>query len=506
MAWLFRHLGQLGLATLLLGTSLLLAAKNDWAEGTADRGDGASRDYYNRAARLPWANKQGDWTDAAGKPQGEVPFGQATVTSAMSGKWIELDITKLVALWRAGTVQNQGLLLRNSQGSNTLRVASRESAEAALRPQLLIKTNKAEVSLAPAADTYLEPSTVRATGGYAEQLKISPANSALLRFDFSELPADTPINQALLRLHVIRVYGNSQSTIAAYRCSQGEYETETDPTRGLAQKFPADLGIEKHSAVIAHANFDADSWQSGWTQVAPKSQLDTVSAADSAHGFQPWRGRALRVNMAQGINTALNTLYKFEKETGSEPEAIYFRYYLRLGSDWNQTISGGKMPGISGTYGNAGWGGRKSNGSNGWSARGMFFETIPDGNPLGGLHPIGTYCYHAEMAGYYGDGWVWQQGYRGYLENDRWYCVEQYLKLNTPEKNNGVLRAWIDGRPAFEKTDIRFRTVADLRIEQIWMNIYHGGRTPSPHDQHVFIDNVVIAREYIGPMQPESAK
>jgi hypothetical protein len=69
-----------------------------------------------------------------------------------------------------------------------------------------------------------------------------------------------------------------------------------------------------------------------------------------------------------------------------------------------------------------------------------------------------------------------------------------------------VLRAWIDGRPAFAKTDIRFRTVDRLRIEQVWMNIYHGGTRPSPYDQHAYIDHVVIARKYIGPLAPVASR
>ena len=100
---------------------------------------------------------------------------------------------------------------------------------------------------------------------------------------------------------------------------------------------------------------------------------------------------------------------------------------------------------------------------------------------------------------YYGDIWVWQRGYRGFLEKNRWYCIEQQVKLNQPERNDGLLRAWVDGRLAFEKTDIRFRTVATLKIEQVWMNVYHGGTKPSPYDQHLYIDNVVVARKYIGP-------
>ena len=126
--------------------------------------------------------------------------------------------------------------------------------------------------------------------------------------------------------------------------------------------------------------------------------------------------------------------------------------------------------------------------------------TIPEGNPLAGTTPVGFYCYHADMKGRYGTNWVWQKNYRGYLEKNRWYAMEQYCRLNIPGENDGILRAWVDGNLAFEKKDIRFRMVDDLKIEQIWMNVYHGGTTPSPYDQHVFVDNVVIAKNYIGPM------
>jgi hypothetical protein len=103
----------------------------------------------------------------------------------------------------------------------------------------------------------------------------------------------------------------------------------------------------------------------------------------------------------------------------------------------------------------------------------------------------------------YGDIWIWQNSYRGYLENNRWYCVEQYIKLNTPGWKDGLFRAWVDGRPAFERLDIRFRNTDKLKIEQVWMNVYHGGTIPSPYDQHLYLDNMVIARQYIGPMKAE---
>jgi hypothetical protein len=144
------------------------------------------------------------------------------------------------------------------------------------------------------------------------------------------------------------------------------------------------------------------------------------------------------------------------------------------------------------------------NGRDGWSARGLFC------NPRGGnTCAIGYYCYHADMTGQYGGEWRFTPA----LELARWYCVEMYCKLNTPAaageakgKNNGVLRAWIDGQQAFEKTDIRFRDVPELKIELVWLDVYHGGTNVPPEDLHVYFDNMVIARSPIGPLRREAPK
>ena len=53
----------------------------------------------------------------------------------------------------------------------------------------------------------------------------------------------------------------------------------------------------------------------------------------------------------------------------------------------------------------------------------------------------------------------------------------------------------------FEKTDVRVRDVPRIRIEQIWMNVYYGGTETAASELHLFIDNVVVARDYIGPMK-----
>jgi hypothetical protein len=246
------------------------------------------------------------------------------------------------------------------------------------------------------------------------------------------------------------------------------------------------------AGVIFTCDFESPEWYREWGLDKPEAETVTVSE-DAALKFEPWRGKALRVRIPKGGNLGCNLRFPFKKRTGEEPEEIYFRYHLRFADDWNPEEQGGKLPGISGTYNRAGWGGRPVNGRDGWSARGGFARRS------GGETPIGFYCYHVDMRGKYGSSWTWDRDRLGYLKNNRWYAVEHYAKLNTPGRNDGILRAWIDGKPAFEKTDIRFRDVADLKIEIVWMNVYQGGTLPAKADNHAYIDDVAIARQYIGP-------
>ncbi len=302
----------------------------------------------------------------------------------------------------------------------------------------------------------------------------------------------------ILFVHPVQtVYSNERGEVCTDLRPRGDaariavISVEIPHNNALAAEYPGDKGIAENAAVIAFADFDSEAWREDWS--GGGRETVGVVGEDAAHGFVPWQGKALRVKVAKGGHYGASLQYDFKDKTGREPEEIYFRYYLRLGSDWDPA-RGGKLPGIGGTYGRGGWGGRPSNGRNGWSARGQF-RGRKDGRT-----PIGFYCYHADMKGRYGSEWIWEKDGLGYLENNRWYCIEQYARMNTPGENDGVLRGWVDGQLAFEKTDVRMRDIPDLKIECIWINIYHGGTWTAPSDDHLYIDNIVIARHYIGPM------
>lgn len=247
------------------------------------------------------------------------------------------------------------------------------------------------------------------------------------------------------------------------------------------------------SDVLFRCDFESPTWFGEWGERKQDAHTDTV-ASDPALKFEPLRGKALRIKVDKDGHYGVSLEYNFKKRMGSEPEEIYFRYYLRFADDWKPE-QGGKLPGIGGTYGRAGWGGRPVNGRDGWSARGLFL------GQKDGKTPIGFYCYHADMKGQYGSEWRWDIDRLGRLENNRWYCIEQYVRMNTPGKNDGILRGWVDGKKAFEKSDLRFRDVDTLKIETVWLNVYYGGEWSAKSDYHVYIDDVVISRKAIGPIQ-----
>jgi hypothetical protein len=471
-----------------------LTACRTWAEGLDDSDDGATRDFYNRGAGLPWRNFLGDWLDAAGTEQGEMAYATATLTDDDTSEVAELDVTSLVQRWVDAEAPARGFLLRQVAGAGPFDFASREHPDANGHPTLVVQTADGEQTLVAVADTSLRASTYQAAG-QAEELRINGEEPALVRFDLSGL-AEGSVTAATLRLTSTAEYGSDTFELGVFEAAPGPLDDAPEVLQGVAEGYVADEGIEADGAVVFTSTFEQDDWGAGWTS---GSDADNLALVEAEAGFEPLSGRALKVTVPAGDNGGLNLSYAFMDEQGEEPEAIYMRYYLRFADSW-QPADGGKLPGAAGTYGVAGWGGRPVDGTDGWSARGLYRASPPAGNPFADSVSIGNYVYHADMEGQYGDNEYYLGHCGGVLAKNRWYAVEQYVQLNTPGENDGVIRAWIDGRLVEEKTDWRWRDVDTLRIEEVWMNVYHGGTAVAPQDLVLYIDNVVIARDYVGPV------
>lgn len=462
----------------------------------SDGPDGMTCHYFAQAANLQWERLGGDWADGEGRSHGERAYALQRVTVGAAAQRVRWDLTGLVGKWASGELPAGAVLIRATPrtGGGTVNFSSREQADADVRPILVVDWDDGQESrLEASADSHFACPTHRSTGG-APIFQISAGMNAVLAFPFENRRGRT-VRKATLTLTSDKQYGQPPQ-IGVFQ-ARVPGSAVADTIHGLAAAHPADRGLERNPDVLFAYRFDTDG-EFPLPTSKPEGQAELVSA-DAANHFKPLDGRALKVTIRQGGNQGLNRHLKFGDRTGGEPEEAYLRYYLRLGESWNPSREGGKLPGLSGTYERGGWGARRSNGTNGWSARGGFFVQPKVSSPYAQYRGIGSYVYHAGMRDQYGDVWGWGQGPTGLLEKNRWYCVEQRVKLNTPGQSDGVLQAWIDGKLVFSREDIAYRSVPELRIESAWLNVYHGGTAPAPQDLTLYIDNLVVARRYIGP-------
>lgn len=453
--------------------------------------------YQVAAANLPWQRQGGDWQDADGVPHGERPFATAQAASARGQQRLQWDVTTLGRAWLGGQAPAGAVLLRAAGGNagGIVNLRSREHADTLDRPQLDIEWDDGRRDrVGASADTYFACPTYKSSGG-GRIVKVGGGHAAALVFELPLRPG-RDIRRATLGLTADKVYGAGLS-IGAFQILLPS-STPGAVRTGLAKGYRNDVGLEQHPDVLWMDRFDERRPSDGWSGAGMSGEH--LVDDDAANRFEAFDGRALKVTIERGVNQGLNSHHRFAREGRAEPEEAFFRYYLRFGDTWDPVRDGGKLPGLSGTYGRGGWGMRKSDGVNGWSARGAFFQQASEGPALSALRGIGSYAYHADLAGPSGATLGWGLGPSGLLQKNRWYSVEQQVKLNRPGASDGELRAWIDGQLVFEKTGLRFRDVPEIKIESVWMNVYHGGTAKAPADMTLFIDNVVIARRYIGPV------
>lgn len=461
---------------------------------------GPSCAFLTGMGEIRWQHPGGDWLDAQGKPQGDRPFSQLKLQRGMGRPFVEMDLSSLVQRWQATPSLPRVVLLRAvgaAGAGDIVDFHSKESPDRAARPMLKLELEDgSRLRLIPAADTFTDCSSLSSLGQRPE-LKLGGGRHVLLRF---EIPESTKVKKAVLMLTSDQQYGSAFIDVGSFAL----YPSFSRPPQaqdGLAVKYPGDRGISAHADVLFNADFEASNWLRQFGEWVLRGDGGVIAANDAAPGFQPWSGRALKVRIPKGQNLGLDLRYKFAAHGQPEPEELYFRYYLRLGTDWQPVLDGGKLPGIAGTYGKAGWGRRKADGSNGWSVRGGFARRPAGDRSVAELSALNFYAYHADMKDETGDPWDWSQGPTGLVRNERWYCIEQHVKLNQPGKADGVVEAWIDGQQVMKRSGVRLRDTKRLAIEEVWFDVYHGGVSPAPQDMHLYIDNVVIARSYIGPMR-----
>lgn len=221
-------------------------------------------------------------------------------------------------------------------------------------------------------------------------------------------------------------------------------------------------------SVLWQGNFEP-AWEQQWAAriLSGKSNYQIIQ--------DPEMGSALRVNYQPqkfGPNAGFQ-LYAHLREAdrlGNAPaEDLYLRYYLRFSPGF-EFVRGGKLPGLIAGRSSEVTGGRHPTGTNGFSARYMWTSR---GRAI-------VYLYVPEQPRYAPSGQRFGSGIRLDMQPfvpDRWYCLEQRIKLNTPGEPDGLIQVWLDDQLVAEAAGILFRE-NDFQIDGIYFSTFYGGNSP----------------------------
>ena len=287
-------------------------------------------------------------------------------------------------------------------------------------------------------------------------------------------------------------------------------------TRGLAARYPGDDQLATIPAVAFADNFESSPpgtlanglaaeqptpWNSPWDRAWGGSRITD----DPGHVHAGRRALELSINGPGSVGVGKYVNPGFDR--------LFLRYYIK----YDDAFPGAHHVG-------------------GWlSARA---PGVPDANP--GIKPDGTnqfdvlldhwtfdrgvpppghlvaYVYHMDQQHQWGEqfypsgktlprvnaarrifgpSFVPRQDFlpiRG-----RWYCNEFMVQANTPGQRDGRVAFWVDGTLAADFPNLRFRTVDALKVNGIQVGMYESRDNGL---KRVWIDDIVLATAYIGPM------
>jgi hypothetical protein len=306
-----------------------------------------------------------------------------------------------------------------------------------------------------------------------------------------------------------------------------------EPGDGLAARYAGDRGIGGDPRVLFADDFETGTLRDlgrRWTEVSDKDGKVMAFAPGGPAGTGG--RRCLEVTATPGGNTG-GHLYK---QLPREVDRLFARFYVKFPEDAGYVhhfvTLGGYRPPTPYPQGGAG---SRPRGDDRLSV-----GIEPSGRD-GRLTAPGAwnfYTYWHEMK-QSADGRYWGNAISPeaplVVPRDRWQCVEVMVKLNSaPDEADGELALWLDGKPALHVArgtrrgpwtglgfrlpkegsepfeGFRWRTNADLRLNFFWLLHYvtEGGarrnRQADPlRRNRVWFDDVVVATEYVGPVQGE---
>ncbi len=296
---------------------------------------------------------------------------------------------------------------------------------------------------------------------------------------------------------------------------------------GIASNYPGDDGIEQDENVIFTEDFEessiavmTDRWESIKREDNMSFSTDTPAASSGE--------QSLLMTHVGGDGTGSHLYRRLQPGF----DHVFARFYVKFDEDCASihhfgTHLGGYNPSTPWPQGGAG--------------------NRPEGDKrfTTGVEPFGNswnwdfYSYWQGMH-VHGDGNYWGTPFLSGVKKpevikDQWICIEMMVKLNNPvSASNGEQAFWVDGElwrvngqvishigPGFPNGNwsggwwqpnsnsqntfdgFQWRSVQELAINYLWTYVYIT-TAPNGHESKVWFDDIVVAKNYIGPSTPIS--
>lgn len=290
---------------------------------------------------------------------------------------------------------------------------------------------------------------------------------------------------------------------------------------GISSSYPGDRGIQADPRVYFAENFektDINELKTAWPDYKNIQYMSLVSDIPQASSG----AKSLLLDGTKGSSHWYRNL--------NAGDRVFVRFYVKheRGKHFHHdgVWVGGYNPPTSWPQGNAGR----------TVPPDTFFSVAPEGldgvhTLVGDLMTLGFYNYWMGMSPD-GTGTYWGEnifvGDGGRISTNAWYCIEYMIKLNDPvTSENGELILWINGNQIIHFGDgfpngiqtygiwrpdpsgtpykgLQFRDDPNWGVNWVWLLNDPPGEYPGTPSGKVWVDDLVIASEYIGPISQSS--
>ncbi len=267
---------------------------------------------------------------------------------------------------------------------------------------------------------------------------------------------------------------------------------------GLSAGFAADQGIASHAAVIFAEDFESSGFEDRWDEVRNEGGqiVKRVPHVEDAMGLG---NMGLEVQADLRSNTGGGLTRWFESA-----DSVFFRWHVRFDPDCDYIHHFCTVRANKGLEGGDRWSGFGGAGEKPMGDTRFSTALEPWGN-WGKFPPPGRwnfYSYWQDMQPA-PDGKFWGNSFMSDNASDipkgKWIACEMMIRHNAPGEADGEQAYWIDGELRGHWRGFRWRSTPTLWANAFTLESYVTDRWTKQPINTVRFDNVVIAKEYIGP-------